>query len=202
MQCVYSPPATRQFAHSRSAPSHEAKFSHAGRQSRRALIVSCRASGATNPHSPKVGAVAIDVEFCMIKCTDGCIINPAAQVCLVDEAGNVLLKTYCRDEAALDEAEKSIGGVPLSSLHGAPSLEEGKGGNARTLKLLASTLLGISIQKKRHDAEEDARAVMSLYMDHVRAKMLDYDDLVLHYAQQMKIKKPQEVEEEEEEINT
>ncbi|GAX81261.1 hypothetical protein CEUSTIGMA_g8693.t1 [Chlamydomonas eustigma] len=61
---------------------------------------------------------------------------------------------------------------------------QGRGGCSKSLKKLAKEHLGLDIQKHGvlHDPEEDANAVMNLYMLHARPRLLQKnDDLVAHY---------------------
>lgn len=68
---------------------------------------------------------------------------------------------------------------------------QGKGGNARPLKRLAKELLGLEIQPhgRRHDPEVDAHAVLRLFMEHARPRLLSsassYDELVSHYQKEI-----------------
>lgn len=68
-----------------------------------------------------------------------------------------------------------------------PRLQRSKGGVAKSLKALARELLQLEIQKagRRHDPEEDARAVMQLYTRFAEeASLTGYDDLVAFYTAQ------------------
>jgi DNA polymerase III epsilon subunit-like protein len=61
---------------------------------------------------------------------------------------------------------------------------QGRGGCSKSLKKIAKEILALDIQKQgaTHDPEEDARAVMDLFMAHARPKLLTkHEDLVAHY---------------------
>jgi DNA polymerase III epsilon subunit-like protein len=64
---------------------------------------------------------------------------------------------------------------------------QGASGGSKSLKALAKQLLGLDIQRQgaRHDAEEDARAVMLLYVQVAElGAITDYGDLVAYYTRQ------------------
>jgi DNA polymerase III epsilon subunit-like protein len=79
---------------------------------------------------------------------------------------------------------------------------QGRSGMSRSLRALAKQLLGLDIQApgRRHDAEEDARAVMQLYCQHAeQGSITEYEDLVAYYTRQALAKVQAKAAEEEQE---